>query len=70
MRATAILLSLAIVSGCGAPGAGDAGGPTGTAALAKQTLLAARLVDVRDGRPFALRDFGGKVVIVLGIAVW
>lgn len=64
-----MLLSLVIAFSCVAPGARDSGGPTGTAET-RRTLLAARLVDVRDGGSFALKDFGGKVVIVLGIAVW
>lgn len=66
-----MLLSLVLAAACGAPGASGGGeAATGTAAEAKQTLLAAQLVDVRDGRSFTLRDFGGKVVIVMGIAVW
>ena len=65
-----MLLSLVLAAACGAPRSGDGEGATGTAAEAKQTLLAARLVDVRDGRSFTLKDFGGKVVIVMGIAVW
>ncbi len=65
-----MVLSLVIAAGCGAPGTSGGVRATGTAAEAKQTLLAARLVDVRRGEPFALKDFGGKVVIVLGIAVW
>lgn len=67
-----MLLSLVVVLaiGCGTPRAGDGEGPTGTADEAKQTLLSARLTDVRGGGPFTLKDFGGKVVIVMGMAVW
>lgn len=70
MRIAAVFASLAIVVGCTAPGAGDGGGRSGTVDEAKQTLLAARLTDVRSGGTFTLQDFGGKVVIVMGIAVW
>lgn len=71
VRVAAALLSLAIAVSCGVPGAGIGGSPTPTGiAGTRQALLSARLVDVRDGGTFALRDFGGKVVIVLGIAVW
>lgn len=70
MRLAAVFLALALVVGCGAPGSGGGGGATATADEAKQTLLAARLADVRGGGSFRLKDFGGKVVIVVGMAVW
>lgn len=70
MRVAAVFASLAIIVGCAGPGAGDAGARTGTVDEAKQTLLAARFTDVRGGGSFTLKDFGGKVVIVMGIAVW
>lgn len=56
MRVTAVLLTLAIAAGCAAPGAGDGGGRSGTVDEAKQTLLTARLVDVRSGGTFTLVD--------------
>ena len=65
-----MVLSLLLAAACGAPRSGDGEGATGTADEAKQTLLSARLADVRGGGSFTLKDFGGKVVIVMGIAVW
>lgn len=70
MRIAAVFASLAIIAGCAAPGAGAVEARTDTVDEAKQTLLAARLTDVRGGGSFTLKDFGGKVVIVMGIAVW
>lgn len=66
-----MLLSLVMLAAaCGAPRSGDGERAIGTADEAKQTLLSARLTDVRGGGSFTLQDFGGKVVIVMGIAVW
>lgn len=68
MRAAALLFVAVIGMSC----AGDIGGATAptTPAQAKETILSARLVDVRGGEAFTLRDFSGKVVLVVGMAVW
>lgn len=70
MRTAAMLLSLVLAAGCGLPRSGDGRGATGTVDEAKQTLLSAKLADVRGGGSFTLKDFGGKVVIVIAMAVW
>ena len=48
-----------------APVAGSAA-PT----AARAAFLSHAFTDVRDGKQFALSDFAGKQVLVIGMAVW
>ena len=70
MRAFAILVALVIAVSCGAPGTGSVGGSGPLSADPKRILLETRFVDARRSESFTLGQFSGKVVIVMGIAVW
>lgn len=43
---------------------------TATSGAARAAFLTTPLTDVRTGQQFTLSDFGGKQVIVQGMAVW
>ena len=67
----AALLAALIVAACGSPPPSTVpAAPSATAAEARRALLASPLVDVRTAEPFTLGQFSGRVVVVLGIAVW
>lgn len=70
MRALALVVSLLVAAGCGAPRLSSEADPGAVSADPKQVLLETRYVDARQGESFTLGQFSGKVVIVLGIAVW